>query len=43
MLPFRAVPHGPGFSAGDDDLSAGKIVGSVLIAAGILGLVPKAR
>jgi multidrug transporter EmrE-like cation transporter len=35
----RAALRGPGFSAAGDEMSAVKIVGIVLIAAGILGLV----
>jgi TRAP-type C4-dicarboxylate transport system permease small subunit len=35
----HAAPRGPGFSAGGDEMSTVKIVGIVLIAAGILGLV----
>jgi TRAP-type C4-dicarboxylate transport system permease small subunit len=35
----RATLREPGFSAGGDEMSAVKIVGIVLIAAGILGLV----
>jgi multidrug transporter EmrE-like cation transporter len=39
MLPPCAAPHGADFSAGGDEMSVVKIVGIVLIAAGILGLV----
>jgi uncharacterized membrane protein YidH (DUF202 family) len=36
--PFWAVRHEPGFSKGGVEMSAVKLVGIVLIAAGILGL-----
>jgi hypothetical protein len=39
MLRPRAAPHGPGFSAGGDEMSAVRVAAIALIAAGFLGLV----